>query len=276
MPCLISEIIMIWKCRNKSIECSEKTLIMAIINVTPDSFSDGGKNFSPQNALESAVEAQENGADIIDFGAQSTRPGYKKISPAEEWQRLEPVLKLVKGKITIPISVDTFYPYVAEKAAELGADIINDVSGDVNSEMAQAVIKSGCGWIITFSQDGAEKEAREFFEKSAAAAVGFGVKKESICFDPGIGFSKTREQDYRLIANIADYRPAQYPFLLGTSRKRVIGEGSAQPDPEKRVFGNIAADTAAILGGVNIIRLHDVKNEKQGILMADALKKYKN
>lgn len=263
---------MIWKCRDKSINCSEKTLIMAIINVTPDSFSDGGRNFRPQDALESALEAQKNGADIIDFGAQSTRPGYEKISPEEEWQRLEPVLRLIKGKINIPVSVDTFYPYVAEKAAELGADIINDVSGIISSEMANAVNKSGCGWIITFSQPGAEKEARSFFEKSTTQAVSLGVKKESICFDPGIGFSKTREQDYRLIANIADYKLSEYPFLLGTSRKRVIGEGSGQPNPEKRVFGNIAADTAAILGGADIIRLHDVKNEKQGILMADALK----
>lgn len=267
---------MIWKCRDKSIDCSKKTLIMAIINVTPDSFSDGGKNFSPENALKSAVEAQENGADIIDFGAQSIRPGHNKISPAEEWQRLKPVLNLIKGKINIPVSVDTFYPYVAKRAAALGADIINDVSGIVDNEMAQVIKETGCGWVITFSHEGAEKEALEFFEKSAAAAINLGVKKESICFDPGIGFSKTREQDFCLLANIANYRIADYPFLLGTSRKRVIGKGSCQPDPEKRVFGNIAADTAAVLAGADIIRLHDVKNEKQGILMADALKRRVN
>lgn len=246
---------------------------MAIINITPDSFSDGGKNFDPDTAVKNAVAAQKNGADIIDFGAQSTRPGAGIISESAEWQRLEPVLKKIKGKINIPVSVDTFYPFVAENSAQLGADIINDVSGTVNSEMADVVKKTGCGWVITFSHSGAEKEAKAFFEKSAEYALSLGVKKESICFDPGIGFSKTREQDYRLIANVEKYRLPEYTFLLGASRKRVIGEGSCQPDPEKRVFGNIAADTAAIIGGADIIRLHDVKNEIQGILMADALKR---
>ena len=265
---------MIWKCKDKNIDCSGKTLIMAIINITPDSFSDGGKNFNPENAVKSAVTAQENGADIIDFGAQSTRPGYIKISENKEWQRLEPVLKQIKGKINIPVSVDTFYPFVAKNAAALGADIINDVSGVVSSEMAGVIKETGCGWVITFSHSGAEKEAKLFFEKSAQKAADFGIKKENICFDAGIGFSKTREEDFHLIANINKYRLPEYPFLLGVSRKRVIGEGSCQPDPEKRVFGNIAADTAAILGGANIIRLHDVALEKQGILMADALKRF--
>lgn len=169
---------MIWKCRDKSINCSEKTLIMAIINVTPDSFSDGGRNFRPQDALESALEAQKNGADIIDFGAQSTRPGYEKISPEEEWQRLEPVLRLIKGKINIPVSIDTFYPYVAEKAAELGADIINDVSGVISSEMANAVNKSGCGWIITFSQPGGKKKRAHFLKKARHRLFRSALKKK--------------------------------------------------------------------------------------------------
>lgn len=263
---------MIWKCRDKKTDCSGKTLIMAIINITPDSFSDGGKNLDPAAALKSAEKAQKNGADIIDLGAQSTRPGYEKISENEEWQRLEPVLKSIKGKINIPVSVDTFYPFVAKKAAALGADIINDVSGVISPEMAAVIKETGCGWVITFSHPGAEKEAKAFFEESAKKAIDLGIKKERLCFDPGIGFSKTREQDFRLISNVEKYRLPEYPFLLGASRKRIIGEGSCQPDPEKRVFGNIAADTAAILGGANIIRLHDVLSEKQGILMADALK----
>lgn len=246
---------------------------MAVINITPDSFSDGGKNFDPEQAVKSAVSAQENGADILDFGAQSTRPGYQQISDEAEWQRLEPVLKSIKGKIHVPVSVDTFYPLVAKRAAEQGAGIINDVSGVISPEMAEIVKKTGCGWVVTFSQPGAEQEAKAFFEKSAEKIADFGIRAEQICFDPGIGFGKTREQDFRLLANIEKYRLAGYPFLLGTSRKRVIGEGSAQPDPKKRVYGNIAADTAAIFSGANIIRLHDVICEKQGILMADALKR---
>ncbi len=246
---------------------------MAIINVTPDSFSDGGKNFDPEQAVKSAVEAQENGADIIDIGAQSTRPGFTRISEKEEWQRLEPVLKGLKGRLHVPVSVDTFYPFTARMAAENGAVIINDVSGCTGAEMARVVRETGCGWVITFSGAGAQREAAAFFKKSAARALEMGIKKESLCFDPGIGFSKTRQQDLALLANIKEYRLPDYLFLLGASRKRVIGFASGQPDPEKRVFGNIAADTAAILAGANIIRLHDVRNEKQGILTADAIKR---
>ena len=125
---------MIWKCGDKNIEYGKKTLIMAIINVTPDSFSDGGDSFNPENAIENAVKAQNAGADIIDFGAQSTRPGYTPISDDEEWERLEPVLKGIRVKITVPVSIDTFFPSVALRAAKLGANIINDVSGYVSKD----------------------------------------------------------------------------------------------------------------------------------------------
>lgn len=263
---------MIWKCGDKNIEYGKKTLIMAIINVTPDSFSDGGDSFKPENAIENAVKAQNEGADIIDFGAQSTRPGYTPISDDEEWERLEPVLKGIQGKITVPISIDTFFPSVALRAAKLGANIINDVSGYVSKEMAKAVIKTGCGWIIMHSKQGDIREVHEFFRRSEKEALDLGVEKSQLCFDMGIGFGKTRDQDRSLIANVKKYRLSGYPLLLGTSRKRVIGESSVQPEPKKRTFGNIAADTAAIFGGVNIIRLHDVENEKHGIYMADSLK----
>ena len=135
-------------------------------------------------------------------------------------------------------------PRVAKVAGEQAAGIINDVSAISSQEMAEIVKKTGCGWVVTFSQPGAEQEAKAFFEKSAEKIADFGIPAEQICFDPGIGFGKTREQDFRLLANIEKYRLAGYPFLLGTSRKRVIGEGSAQPDPNKRGNGNIAAETA--------------------------------
>ena len=264
---------MIWVCKDKKIECSERTLIMAIINVTPDSVSDGGDSFSPEKAAENAIKAQENGADIIDLGAQSTRPGYTEISAREEWSRLAPVFERIKGKIKIPISVDTYFPYVAERAADNGADIINDVSGIINPEMADVIKKTGCGWVIMHNGAGNITDVKAFFERSVKEASLLGVKKESLCLDMGIGFGKNRRQDQELIANVRKYRPAEYPLLLGTSRKRVIAQISGQPEPKNRVYGNIAADTVAILGGVNIIRLHDVENEKQGIKAADALKR---
>jgi len=265
---------MLWKCRNFELEYGGKTLIMAIINVTPDSFSDGGDYFSPEKAAAAAMEAQRQGADIIDFGAQSTRPGFTPVTEEEEWQRLAPVLKAVKGRISVPVSIDTFYPYVAERALNAGAAVINDVSGVLSPKMAQIVKKTGAGWVIMHNGAGSIDEVGAFFKDCICRAEQLGINKAQLCFDMGIGFGKTRAQDMQLIANIAAYKPQGFPLLLGTSRKRVIKEGSGQENPKERIYGNIAADTAAVFGGADMIRLHDVEHEKQGIYMADALKKY--
>ncbi len=265
---------MIWNCKNTEIEYGKKVLIMGIVNVTPDSFSDGGDNFFPQKAVKTALEMEKNGADIIDIGGQSTRPGHIAVSAEEEWQRLEPVIKQLNGKLKIPVSVDTYYPYVAEKALENGVSIINDVSGVISQQMAEIIKTSGAGWVIMHNGDGDVEKIGDFFKKSIKEAEILGVHKNQLCLDMGIGFGKTREQDMNLISNIPLYKKAGYPLLLGTSRKRVIREGTGQEKPKERIYGNIAADTMAILGGVDIIRLHDVKNEKQGINMAEALKKH--
>ncbi len=263
---------MFWNCADKKIEYGERTLIMGIVNVTPDSFSDGGSFFNPADAVERALILEAQGADIIDFGAQSTRPGYSEISADEEWERLAPVLSAFRQKSDIPVSVDTYYPSVAEKSLKAGANIINDVSGRVNPEMAKIVKNRRCGWILTYNGAGAQQQAADFFNAALLEAQALGINKDQLCFDMGIGFGKTRQQDLSLLANVADYKIADVPLLLGVSRKRVIGEYSRQSDVQKRIYGNIAADTAAILGGVDIIRLHDVENERQGILMADAIK----
>lgn len=264
---------MIWNCGKYKIEYGKKILIMGIVNVTPDSFSDGGDNFSSEKAVETALNMEKDGADIIDIGGQSTRPGHISISDKEEWKRLEPVLKALKGKISVPISVDTYYPYVAEKAVKCGVSIINDVSGIINTEMAKIVKNSNTGWIIMHNGNGDIDEVKKFFEKSASEAERLGVDKNQLCFDMGIGFGKTRQQDMSLLSNIPMYKMKGFPLLLGTSRKRVIKEGTGQENPKQRIYGNIAADTVAIFGGADIIRLHDVPNEKQGIYMAEALKK---
>lgn len=265
---------MIWKCKDKKIEYGNKTLIMGIVNVTPDSFSDGGDHFSTESAVKCALQMEKDGADIIDLGAQSTRPGYTPITPEEEWSRLEPVLKALNGKLTAPVSIDTFFPYVAEKALTNGADIINDVSGVLSKEMAEIVVKWRAGWIIMHNGEGDVAKVGEFLKNAAKELMSLGVEKSQLCFDMGIGFGKTRAQDMSLIANIKKYKLPDFPLLLGTSRKRVIKEGSGQENPKERIYGNIAADTAAIFGGADIVRLHDVAHEKQGIYMADALKKY--
>ena len=188
-------------------------------------------------------------------------------------ERLEPVLNALNGKINIPISVDTFYPYVAEKAVKFGVSIINDVSGTISNDMANVIKNSNIGWIIMHNGEGDTAEVKEFFENTSKKVETLGINKNQICFDMGIGFGKTRQQDMSLISNIPMYKLSGYPLLLGTSRKRVIKEGTGQENPKLRIYGNIAADTAAIFGGVDVIRMHDVANEKQGIYMAEALKK---
>lgn len=265
---------MIWKCKDKQIEYGKKVLVMGIVNVTPDSFSDGGEHFSVKDAVACALELEAQGADIIDIGAQSTRPGHIPVSDKEEWQRLEPVLGELKGKLHVPVSVDTYYPYVAQNAFKIGVDIINDVSGIISPDMAKIVKNTGCGWIIMHNGAASPADIKDFFEKSAARCIELGIDKSQLCFDMGIGFGKDYDESMTLLANVGAYKLPDYPLLLGTSRKRVIGAGSNQDNPKKRIYGNIAADTAAILGGVDIIRLHDVENEKQGILMAQNLKGY--
>ena len=267
---------MIWNCRNKKIEYDTRPIIMGIINVTPDSFSDGGDYFDSSDAVERAMKMLEQGADILDFGAQSTRPGHTPVSANEEISRLENVISKVREKTDAVISVDTYFPEVAKKVLEWGADIINDVSGKINPDMAQLIKKSGAGWVIMHNGAGGIDEVKDFFKKSAAECDKIGINKNQICFDMGIGFGKSRPQDLELISNIKEYKLSGYPLLLGTSRKRVIGEYSHQAEPKNRVYGNIAADTVAVLGGADIFRIHDVKNEKQGIYMAYALKSAQN
>lgn len=267
---------MIWSCRNKKIEYGKKILIMGIVNVTPDSFSDGGDHFSPEDAVSYAIQLEKDGADIIDIGAQSTRPGHTPVSDKEEWARLEPVLTALEGKISVPVSVDTYYPYVAEKALKTGADIINDVSGVISPRMAQIVKNERCGWIIMHNGPGTPGDVRSFFEESAQKCEKAGIEKSQLCFDMGIGFGKDYDENMVLLTHVGEYKIEGYPLLLGTSRKRVIGAGSSQDNPKERTYGNIAADTAAIFGGADIIRIHDVKNEKQGILMAQNMKGYVN
>lgn len=243
---------------------------MGIVNITPDSFSDGGSFKSSEDAVNHALKLLGDGADIIDLGAQSTRPGYTEIPPEEEWKRLEPVLKELRKKTDAPLSVDTYFPFVAEKALKNGADIINDISGNINSETETLCERYGAGIIIMHNGAGGVKEINEFFDKVITDCN----IKEQLCLDMGIGFGKSYEENLELIANVDKYKKEGFPLLLGTSRKRVIGAASGEENPEKRVFGNIAADTAAILKGVDIIRLHDVKNEIKGVRTADEIKRW--
>nr|MCR5207511.1 dihydropteroate synthase [Eubacterium sp.] len=179
-----------------------------------------------------------------------------------------------RKRTELPLSVDTYFPEVAEKALDGGVDIINDVSGKRGDGMAELIKKSGAGWIIMHNGEGGVESVKAFFREAADFCKAAGIKKEQLCFDMGIGFGKSYEENLELIANVKAYKQAGYPLLLGVSRKRVIGASSGENEPSKRIYGNISADTAAILGGVDIIRIHDVKNEIKGVRTAQEIKKW--
>ena len=180
---------MIWKIKDGQIEYGNRVLIMGIVNVTPDSFSDGGDNFDVQNAVSTIFKMIDDGADIIDIGAQSTRPDHTPISSDEEWARLGPVLSAVKGKVGVPISIDTYYPQVAEKSLKTGANIINDVSGVISPKMAEIVKFHGSGWVLMHNGSGTVDEVKNFFINSVDICKSLGVNLSQICFDMGIGLS---------------------------------------------------------------------------------------
>lgn len=262
---------MIFKTKNKSFNLAEKTLVMGILNVTPDSFSDGGKYNSVNCAVERALKIQIEGADILDIGGQSTRPGFVKISPEEEFKRLEKVLLSLNGKIKIPISIDTFYPEVAEKCISIGAEIINDVSGTTNKKMIDIAKNHKCALIITHNENNID--IKNFFQNKLNECLGLGLEKDYVCFDPGIGFSKNQDQDAYIIRNLKNLRLENSAILVGLSRKRVIGVNCGNPSPEERIFGTVAANTLCINQGANIIRVHDVAAAVQAARVTDGILK---
>lgn len=248
--------------------------VMGILNVTPDSFSDGGRYLSPAAALSRAREMERQGADIIDIGGQSTRPGYEPIPPAEEWRRLSPVLPALLQETGLAVSVDTFYPWVAEKALALGVHIINDVKG-FPDEMLQVAAGSGCGCVVmcpTGETPHIIAHVKGFFEERQAAACRYGITPDRLCFDPGIGFGKTYEENLQLIAQAGRVRLPGSALLMAASRKRVTGRPCGDPPFEKRLPATLAAHTAALLSGADIIRVHDVAESVQAAQMAWALR----
>ena len=252
-----------------------RTYVMGILNVTPDSFSDGGQFLDPEKALAHALEMERQGADIIDIGGQSTRPGYEAIPAEEEWERIRQVVETVVNGTSAAVSVDTFYPWVAEKALAAGAHIINDVSG-FGDDMFRAVAGSGCGCVVMHpcgaQRGGILTEVRDFFEERLAKVRQLGIGQEHLCFDPGIGFGKTHEDNLRLIAHVERTKLPGMAYLMAASRKRVTGIPCGNPPFEERLPATITAHTAAVLGGADMVRAHDVKEAVQAARMADALK----
>lgn len=257
----------------------ERAYVMGILNVTPDSFSDGGRFFSPGAAAVHALQMQEQGADVIDVGAQSTRPGSTKITTEEEWARLEPVLEQLRGKLRVPLSVDTFYPQVAALALEHGADILNDVTGFDDPEMVLTASKSNCGCIVMHHSGSQGHDIlnviQTFFMEKIQRMAQAGIASERICLDPGVGFGKTHEENLRILANTQRLRAGDCAFLIAASRKRVIGGECGNPPFEQRMPGTVAAHSISIYDGADMIRAHDVPEAVQSAKLASAIRRYR-
>ena len=266
----------------------KRTLIMGVLNVTPDSFSDGSKFYNEEHAIAHALRMERAGADLIDIGAESTRPGSEGISAEEEWKRLMPVLGGLRRLLKIPISIDTQKAEVAETALDAGAEIINDISGlKSDSRIAEVAARHRVPLILmhmrgeprtmqkgSFARD-AMKDILQGLRRSAAIARKSGVAKSQIVLDPGIGFGKSFAQNYEVLQRLPQVAKLGFPLLIGTSRKGFLGatlvRDGKPASPEERIWGTAATVTASILNGAHIVRVHDVEEMAQVARVADCV-----
>jgi dihydropteroate synthase len=270
-----------WICRDQRLVLGERSLIMGVLNVTPDSFSDGGAFFDVNRAVEHAQIMQDQGADVIDVGGESTRPGAEPVALEQELDRVIPVIMALKEWVSIPISVDTYKANVAKQALQAGAHIVNDISGlGFDPDMAGVVASSGAGLIMMHIRgeprnmqknpvyDHVVRDLIGFFRERIDYARKAGIDPRQIVIDPGIGFGKTLVHNYTLIRNLQDFKCLGYPILVGPSRKSFIGKALNLPVQE-RLEGTLAAVTACILNGADIVRVHDVKETMRAAHVAD-------
>jgi dihydropteroate synthase len=273
---------------SRTLSLGERTLVMGILNVTPDSFSDGGKFFDLQKAVAHALEMERAGADLLDVGGESTRPGSRGTSTEEELARVMPVLKALRGVLSIPISLDTRKADVAEAALSAGVSIINDISGlKTDSRTAEVAARHGVPLILmhmrgeprTMQKAPFARTVIKDVTKGLRASIGkarkAGVPKSQIIIDPGIGFGKSFQQNYELLQKLPELGRLGYPLLVGTSRKGFLGASLARhgkpAPPEERIWATAATVTASILGGAHIVRVHDVAEMAQVARVADYL-----
>jgi dihydropteroate synthase len=255
-----------------------RSLIMGVLNITPDSFSDGGKFFSLDAAMRQAQKLADDGAGIIDVGAESTRPGHTPVAPEEELARLEPILGKLTKSIDIPFSIDTSKAKVARRAVELGASVINDVWGlQRDPGMADAVAETGAAAVIMHNREAADPhrdiiaDIRSFFDKSLRLAGDAGIPSARLILDPGIGFGKSRVQNFTVLANLAALKDYGLPILIGVSRKSLLAEKSTQPPVDTSVVRTLAANLAAAANGASVFRVHDVAEHVAAFKVFDAI-----
>ena len=268
---------------------NNSTLLMGVLNVTPDSFSDGGLFSDIDMAVAHAVEMTVDGADIIDIGGESTKPGSKEVPVEEEMRRVIPVIEKLVSKIKARISIDTRKSKVAEAALKAGASIINDISGLRNDkDMAKVAARYKAGIILMHMrgtpenmQDSTEYsdligEINNFLRLSADEAFKAGVSIDSVAIDPGIGFGKTVEQNLEILNRLEEFKGLGFPLCIGTSRKSFIGKVLDKPAADDRLAGTIATCVAAVMKGARILRVHDVKAARDAVAMIEKILGVKN
>jgi dihydropteroate synthase len=282
-----------WNLGSRSLELGKGTRVMGIVNVTPDSFSDGGEHFSAEKAIAHALSLAEEGADVLDIGGESTRPGAKvglkdaAVSAEDEIERVLPVIVGVKrAKPEAIVSIDTYKARVAKAAVESGAEIVNDVSGlQWDPELTGALAKLSCGLVLMHARGRPDEWAslrtvpdlvtvvkRELRERADKAIVA-GIKRDRIALDPGFGFGKRNEENYPLLRRFHEFHELRFPLVVGVSRKSFIGRALArngtQPEAAERLFGTLGVEVAAALKGAHVIRTHDVKACVEALRLAD-------
>jgi dihydropteroate synthase len=277
----------LWRLPRRSLAYGARTLVMGVLNVTPDSFSDGGRFFDPARALEHAARMVEEGADILDVGGESTRPGGADVKEEEETRRVVPVVEALAGRVTVPVSVDTTKAGVARAALDAGAEIVNDISGlRFEPALADEAARAGAGLVLMHSRGDRDTmhtlppvadvlpEVIGSLRAGVAEAERRGVARASIAVDPGVGFGKSQGQNVELLARLEEFAAAfaDLPVLVGTSRKRFIGALLGGAPVNERLHGTMATVAAAAMRGASIVRVHDVRAAVETVRVIDAIK----
>jgi dihydropteroate synthase len=285
-----------WDLGSRRLPLGPRTLIMGVLNVTPDSFSDGGRYFDTFSAVDHGLQLLDEGAEIIDIGGESTRPGAAAgdqsaavVSPDEELRRVLPVLReLKRRRPNAVISIDTYKSGVARAAVQAGAEVVNDVSGlQWDAEMARAIAELGCGAVLMHTRgrpdewrslpevDDMVGLVRDGLRQSSEAALKAGVARERIVLDPGFGFGKRFEENYPLLARFEEFHALGFPLLAGPSRKSFVGRATARAGntipADRRIIGSVAAAVISIMKGAHMVRVHDVRETVEATAMADAI-----
>jgi dihydropteroate synthase len=274
----------VWRCRDQTLTLGERTIVMGIVNVTPDSFTDGGMYLTTDDAVRHGARLVDEGADVLDIGGESTRPGAEPVDADEELRRVIPVVEgLTEMQQTTPISIDTRKPEVARAALEAGARIVNDVTAGRDGAMLETVADTDAGIVLMHMlgepqtmqddprYDDVVAEVHEFLRERIEAAVFAGISEERVCVDPGIGFGKNVEHNLALLRSVSALRLLGAAVMVGASRKRFIGVLTGAEDPTERLEGSLAAAVLAASLGADVVRVHDVAPTVRALRVADAI-----